>query len=238
MEPAIISLGGSVLFPGKGRGRCFNPIAIDEDLLFRFGDLLKKIPIQLGIVVGGGAPAREYISIAKRITDNPKDLDRVGIEATITNAQLVAVALNKYELDVNDEIPRSIEEAVQMFGVHKCVVMGGTEPGQTTDAVAVKLAVASGIGKVINISRADAIYSEDPTKNPNAKRFRKMNYKMLEDVILKSTYRPGQKLVFDQLATTLARAHNIELHFVGTVDDLEKALLGKRHNGTVVKENI
>jgi len=231
--PIIISLGGSVLAPG-GRGKKAAPVKINMKLIDEFCELIKEFDARLGIVVGGGATARAYIGETAKMTDDKRMLDLVGIQATRINAQVLISAMAKKGLLVNTIVPRTIEEAAQMFTTNKFVVMGGTEPGQTTDAVAVKLASTARSVKIINFSRVDAIYTEDPKKNKTAKKLQHITHNMLEDIIIKSAHEPGQSMVFDQLATTLATAHNLELHFVGNIKDFGGALKGKKHKGTVV----
>lgn len=238
---AVLSLGGSVLLPGVSKGRrLINPILLNTKLiqdictLFKGLELFEDTDEKIGIVVGGGAPARAYIDETSKITDDRKMLDLVAIEVTRTNAQIMVSAMDRYGLPVNKTIPRTIDEAVGMFSINQFVVMGGTEPGQTTDAVSVKLATCVKAGRVINYSDVDAVYTENPKTNPKARKLHKISHEMLENIILKTAYKPGQSMIFDQLATTLATAHNIELDFVGTIKDLENALMGNRHRGTVV----
>ena len=48
---------------------------------------------RIGIVVGGGAAAREGINLARPIIDNEDRLDRIGIAATRLNATMIRESL-------------------------------------------------------------------------------------------------------------------------------------------------
>ena len=54
----------------------------------------------------------------------------------------------------------------------------------------------------------------------------------------KDNRRAGENFIFDVLASKLLARSEIEGHFVSgkKLDDLEKAIMGKKHNGTVVKK--
>ena len=74
---------------------------------------------KLALVIGGGAPAREGIGLARSIINtNTEALDRIGIAATRLNATIVAEALIETGNDVCPLIPTNIQDAVEYSENH------------------------------------------------------------------------------------------------------------------------
>ena len=121
MNSVVISLGGSII--SKDR--------LNLELMEKFSETMKLISTydKFGIVVGGGKLARTYISDLKKYNVNDNILDEIGINATRINA----LAMTTFFDDVNSKIPTTINDAAEMIHNYRYVVMGGTEPGHTTD---------------------------------------------------------------------------------------------------------
>jgi len=129
----------------------------------------------------------------------------------------------------------TVEETVSAFGSGKIVVMGGTEPGHTTDAVATMVAGRIGAKRVVNATSVDAVYSDDPKKDPNAKRFSELTIKELSEIVYKE-HDASRSSVFDPLGIKLAMRDRIDISMVDGRDlnEVRNAILGKKINGTVV----
>ncbi|MFA5412224.1 MAG: UMP kinase [Candidatus Micrarchaeia archaeon] len=221
----VISLGGSLI---NGTG------SIDHAFLKEFKDMVMKSGEELGIVTGGGKVAREYASAAREFCGNNFVADEAAVAATRLNAQLMLALFRDV---AHPKVFRDFGKAAAALGGHKIVVMGGTIPGITTDTDSVLLAEAIGAKRLVNLSNVDGIYDSDPKGNPSAKKFDKMTHAQLLEMAQKYDQRaPGTNFVFDMVACKLAKRSGIELHFVGgkNVKDLEKAVKGKRHAGTIV----
>ncbi|MBD3397703.1 UMP kinase [Candidatus Micrarchaeota archaeon] len=221
----VISLGGSMV---NGTG---DP---DINFLKKFKSLLKGKE-KIGIVVGGGKIARDYVKAASNFSKNQFWGDTLAVYATRLNSALVTRAFAKEACPV---VFQDFESAAIASEEYRIVVMGGTIPGITTDTDSVLLAEAMNANRVINISNVDGIYDSDPRKNKNAKMFRKMSFKQLLDLANASDKRaPGTNFVFDVIACKLAARTKMELHFVGgkNIQDLPKAMKGKTHRGTIIK---
>jgi len=121
----VISYGGSILAPEE----------IDTGFISRVAELLKKAEGSVYVVVGGGEIAREYIERGRELGANESLLDEIGILATRMNAYLLLSALGS---EAYPRVAESIDEAIT--AKQRIVVMGGTVPGHTTDAVAALLA--------------------------------------------------------------------------------------------------
>jgi uridylate kinase len=224
----VLSIGGSSIIPdGKP----------DLQFLKAMANLIKKSKNSFGILCGGGTFARVYASAARELGASEYEADSIAIRSTRQNAHLLLMALRSVGVDACERVIDDFELAKEPARESKAVVMGGTIPGITTDTDSVLLAEAIGGKRLVNISNVDAIYDSDPKKNPNAKKFSKMTYEELITLASSSDKRmAGTNFVFDLLACKLIARSKIETHFVSfkRMDDVENAIEGKKHGGTVV----
>jgi uridylate kinase len=223
-EKVVVSIGGSVLIPGKD----------DPEYIMKLASLLRRLSknVQLVVVVGGGKIARYYTETGKQVGGTTFECDILGIGTTRLNAQLLAIALGG--LSVTD-IPLTAKEAADRSTPEKIVVMGGTEPGHTTDAVAAMVAKAMHADRIVNATSVDAVYSEDPKKNPDAKRFSRLTIDELGKIVNRE-HMSGQNGVFDPLGIKIAKEECIDIVIVDgrNFDELRNAILGKNIFGTYV----
>ncbi len=224
----VLSVGGSSVNPdGKP----------DVEYLKKLAQIIKKSKNSFGILTGGGSVARAYANAARSLGASEYAADSIAITSTRQNAQLVIAALAGAGIDVHPKALFDFDAAIEPAKKNKAVVMGGTIPGITTDTDAVLLAEAVGAKRLVNISNVEAIYDSDPRKNTSAKRFTKLNYDELIKLASESDKRmAGTNFVFDMLACKLIARSKIEAHFVSgkNLADMENAIEGKKHNGTVV----
>ncbi|MEW6035607.1 MAG: UMP kinase [Candidatus Micrarchaeota archaeon] len=224
----VLSIGGSSIIPdGKP----------DLAFLRAISALIKKSRNSFGILCGGGTVARLYANAARELGAGEYEADSIAIRSTRQNAHLFLTALRGAGIDVYERVVEDFELAKEPSRECKAVVMGGTIPGITTDTDSVLLAEAIGARRLVNVSNVDAIYDSDPRKNPAAKRFQRMSYDELIALASSSDKRmAGTNFVFDLLACKLIARSKIETHFVSfrKMDDLEAAVEGKKHSGTVV----
>lgn len=222
----VISLGGGMM----------NPDGIpDVSLIKNICSMLADSKHDFGIVTGGGKIARIYADAARQLGANEFEADEVAIITTKQNAKLLITALGELAYP---KVIEDFDSAAQAAFEKKVVVMGGTIPGITTDSDSVLLAEKLHAKRLVNISNVDAIYDSNPRTNPKAKKFDKLTYEGLIQLAVSSDKRmAGQNFVFDILACKLAARSKIELHFVSgkNISDVENAIEGKKHSGTVVK---
>ena len=182
MKYIVISLGGSIISTDK----------LNLELMEKFSDTVSDIKSydKFGIVVGGGKLARSYISDLKRYNVNDNILDEIGINATRINA----LALTTFFDDANSKIPTTINDATEMVHNYRYVIMGGTEPGHTTDTVSTLLAERIGAKILINATSVDGVYSDDPKKNKNAEKFNELSYNDAIDLSIRNSKGAGTKI--------------------------------------------
>jgi len=225
MEKVVVSVGGSILIPDK------NDFVFIKDLADLLIDVSKEI--LLIIVCGGGRVARYYTNTGRELGGNVFELDMMGIGATRLNAELLRIALKDAAYG---GIPNTAEEAAEASKGGKIVVMGGTAPGHTTDAVSAMVAGKIGCRRIVNATSVDAVYSDDPKKDPNAKRFAELTIKELSDIVC-AEHDAGKSFVFDPLGVRLAMRDRIDIMVVDGRDlgEMRNAILGKKIKGTTVR---
>jgi len=225
MQTIVLSLGGSLVNPGTP----------DKQYVSSLARLLRSTKHKFGIVVGGGRLARKWAEAARKKGASEFEADEAAIDATKKNAQFVIDTIGR---DVNRVVCNTFEQAREHAEKHRFVVMGGTIPGITTDSDATLLAECLKAKRLVNLSNIDGIYSDNPVRNRNARKFPRLSYQQLIDLAGKHDMRKaGTHFVFDFLACKLIARSKIEAHFVHgrNLLDVRRAIEGKPHGGTVVK---
>ncbi|MEG9194767.1 MAG: UMP kinase [Candidatus Methanoglobus sp.] len=216
----VLSLGGSVFEGGAERIRSFARV-LDEI----------SSENELFVVVGGGKLARELIGKARELGANETMCDYIGIAVTRINAMLLAIAMRNSA----KRIPENFIEAQELSKNYSAVVMGGTFPGHTTDATSALLAEFVNADLLLNATSVDGVYSEDPKKNPNARKFERITPSELVRLIANSSMEAGVNVVMDLLSAKIIERSRIRtVIFRGEPENILKVLRGERI-GTVVE---
>ncbi|EQD78855.1 putative Uridylate kinase, archaeal/spirochete, partial [mine drainage metagenome] len=223
-DPWSSPSGGSVFLTGEK----------DAEFLRQLVEGLRAVAKQhpLAVVVGGGKTAREYIRLGRELGLTEIELDELGIDVTRLNARLLASLL----APACPARPlTSVREAVEESSRWSLVVLGGTEPGHTTDAVAALLAERMRAERLVNATRSGGIYDRDPATDPAATLLKSLTFPQFRAMVEAGTDgRAGQEFIFDRLGVErLARAR-IPLAVVQgrDVEQLRNALLGKVFRGS------
>jgi uridylate kinase len=226
-ETIVLSLGGSVFRTGAG----------DAEYLRALATLLRKLAegARLVITTGGGRTAREYIDLGRELGLTDVELDEVGIDVTRLHARLLAATLGP---PVPPVPAASIAEAVRESHRGTTVVLGGTEPGHTTDGVAALLATRLRASRLVNATNVGGLYDRDPHKDAKALRIDRIGWEEFRTRLTElGRGKPGQEFVFDQLGAELLERARIPIFIVDgrNLGELESALLGRAFIGTRVE---
>jgi len=230
VAPTIIALGGSLLYG-------------DHDVKTWLGQLRQTIVHlegngrKIGLVVGGGKPARDGIQLAKDLVSDRFKLDEIGIAATRLNATVLQTMLAEIGCNVSNIIPTTTDEAASLFESFDIVVMGGTKPGHTTDAVSVAFARDAGAAHVIIATNVSHVYTADPSTNEDAEPIETLTLKELQEITGKEALGPGQSAAVDPIAVNWAIDCGLR---IGVLDGrnirrIEDALEGRPFEGTLVQ---
>ncbi len=227
--PVVLALGGSLLRPEESERHAW---------LLALADLISNIETSIGIVVGGGAPAREAIELAKPVIDDVASLDEIGIAATRLNAAIVAQVLQGAGIDICIGIPSDVSSAARGLQKHRVVVMGGTRPGHTTDNVAIRLAIEAGAARCLIATNVSHVYSSDPRTNPDAFSIESMTLSELQQIVGPPVHgQAGGSGVIDPIGVQAAIDHNLPLAVLDgrEINRIGDALAGNSFIGTQVE---
>ncbi len=221
----IVSIGGSVLAKElqpenfKGYATVIKAIGKDHTVF---------------IVTGGGRAAREYIGVARYLGSDEATCDFIGIDITRLNARLLIAALGDAAYY---EPPLNYKEARNASLTGKIVVMGGVTPGQTTDAVSAVLSEYVGADLLINATSIDGVYTSDPKKNKDARKFETMTPHQLIEIVMKTEMVAGANSPIDLLAAKIIERSNIKTIVLNgeNPQNILDAVQGK-YRGTVIEK--
>ncbi|ACB40536.1 UMP kinase [Pyrobaculum neutrophilum] len=210
----------------KLSGRIFE----DEELVLKYAEAIKSYGVKIAVVTGGGELARRYISAAKRGGASNTFQDLIGIYASRLNALLLISLLG----DAYPKVPTNIEEFLEAWRSHRVVVAGGFQPGQSTATVAALVAEAAGASVLLNAANIDAVYSDDPRKNPKAERLPHLKYDEFERIVRSSSL-PGGYELMDVWSISILRRNCITVYiFDGRRPEHIGAILRGENPGTKI----
>ncbi len=188
---------------------------------------------QLVSVAGGGENARTYIAAARKLGAEESTCDLLGIQLTRANGELLRIALGPTAVA---KLPDSIRELPHLVGNGKVVVMGGLQPGQSTNAVAALAAEITRADMLVNATDVEGVYTEDPKKNPKAKLIRSVHVDKLMNWAMSGEVFAGRYELLDPLALKILQRARIPTRFVSLQDpdNIIGALKGREIGTRVV----
>jgi uridylate kinase len=218
-----VSIGGSVLG------------ADDPDQLDGYAAAIEQIDDanDVSVVVGGGPVAREYIHSARSCGANEMELDALGIAATRLNARALITALDTDSVTAPLE---TYEAAAERLRSGLLPVMGGVQPGQTTDAVAVALAEYTDADRLVLATSVPGVYDADPNEEPDAERYGRLSASDLVDLIVNERIDAGSSVPVDLLAAKLIERAGVDAIVVDGHDptNVVDAAVNDRFEGTEI----
>jgi len=219
----VFALGGSIVHPNN----------IDEEYVAKFAKFANELAKKhkLGIVIGGGKLARRKIEEARKKGANQSECDYLGIDASRYNASVVSQAMG-----ILSHIPESLKDARKIMdkGV---VIMGGTEPGHSTDAVAVLLAEYANADIVFKLTDVAGIYDKDPQRFKDATMFKELSIEQLEKMVVGLSQEAGKYELVDIIAVEILKRSKIKMIALDghDLDNIGRAIEGKSFVGTVIR---
>lgn len=222
----ILALGGSVVVPVDKVDQAYA-----KEFASLVNDLSKKHKI--GIVVGGGKTARKAIAEAKSAGKNQAECDYAGIDASRENAAAVGKALGLKQKG----IPENFKEARKILEKEGVVIMGGTEPGHSTDAVAAILGEYCNADLILNLTNVNGVYDKDPKASKDAKLLKQISPKRLEQMVLEIAQHAGKYELMDLVAVKILQRSGIKCIALNGRDlgNVKAAIDGKGFTGTIIQ---
>ncbi len=231
----LLKLSGESLMGDKNYG-------IDAQRLDDYASDIKQAVeqgVQIAIVIGGGNIFRG-LSGASQGFDRVKG-DQMGMLATVINSLALSSALTAH--GVKNSVMTAIRmepighfynkwEAIELMESGQVVILsGGTgNPFFTTDTGSSLRGIELETDVMLKGTRVDGIYTADPEKDKNAKKFKAISYQEI--------YKRGLK-VMDLTATTMCMENNLPI----VVFDMDSkgnllSVLAGEEIGTYVGNNI
>ncbi len=203
----LLKLSGEALMGKKSFG-------IDNDRLSQYAEEIKQAVnegVQVAIVIGGG-------NIFRGIQAEQGGMDRVqgdymGMLATVINSMALQSALENLNVETRLQSAIKMEQICEAFIRRKAVrhlekgrvVIFGAGTGNpyfTTDTAATLRAIEVEANVILKGTRVDGIYTADPEKDPDAKKY--------ESISFSEVYEKGLE-VMDMTAFTLCKENNLPI---------------------------
>ena len=222
----VAAIGGSILLQDYNAER------------FReYAKLLKEQSEEheIFVVVGGGRPARDYIGVVRDLGAGEAKCDDIGIEVTRVNAKLMLLALGDAAYQ---RVPHNFQEALEFAATGKIVVMGGTEPAHSTDAVSAILAEYVQADLLVNLTAVDGLYTKDPKKFDDAELIEEITASDMMGIISGNEVKAGTYEFIDMTAIQMIKRSNLETVIANGNEpqNLIKAIKGEKIGTRVISE--
>ncbi len=230
----LLKISGEVLMGNQAFG-------IDLDMVGRIADEIitcTKNGTQVALVIGGGNIFRGLAGAAKGM--DRVSADHMGIMATIMNALAMQGVLRSKGVDARVLSAISMPTVCETYASHKgihhlekgrvVICAGGTGlPFFTTDTGATLRAAELKCDALFKGTSVDGVYSADPKKDPNAKRFETVSFK---DILT------NDLRIMDPAAIALARDNNIPVvvFSIRERDNIARVVKGEGTFTTVTKD--
>ena len=222
----VVAIGGSILLKEYDSKKFQEYSAILKDLTKEH---------EIFVVVGGGKPARQYISVVRDLGAGEAQCDDIGIEVTRINAKLMLSALGDAAYQ---RVPHNFQEALEFSATGKIVVMGGTEPAHSTDAVSAILAEYVQADKLINLTSVDGMYTKDPNKFEDAELVPEITATDLLAFLSDKDVKAGTYEFFDTTAVQMIKRSDLETVITNGFEpeNLIKAVNGEPIGTRIINE--
>ena len=180
----VLKLSGEAL-QGK------NPHGIDHSVLASIARQIKEIRylhVDVAVVLGGGNIFRGQENTASRGLDMDRSVaDYMGMLATVINGLALQDVLEKMDMPTRVmtaiEMQRIAEPYIRRRAIRHLekgriviFVAGTGNPYFTTDTTAALRAMEINADAILKATKVDGVYSADPLKVKNAKKFARLKY--------------------------------------------------------------
>ena len=223
----ILKISGEALQGKKGYG-------IDPDVMLSIARQIKEIHnigVEVGIVIGGGNIFRGLAAATKRGMDR-SIADYMGMLATVLNGLALQDSLERIGVFTRVQTAIQMQELAEPYIRRRAIrhlekkrtvifVAGTGNPYFTTDTTAALRATEIEADIILKATKVDGVYTKDPMKNKNAKKFSKMRY---IDVLKR-----GLK-VMDATAISLCMENDLPIIVfnINKKGNIKKVVLGKK----------
>lgn len=177
----LLKLSGEALMGGQTYG--IDPATVD--FIATEVSETTKAGVQVAIVIGGGNIFRGVEATAMGM--ERVSADNMGMLATVINALALQNALERKGITTRVQSAIEMRELAEPYIRRKAVrhlekgrvvifAAGTGNPYFTTDTAAALRAMEIEAEVILKATKVDGVYSDDPMKNPRARRFDRISY--------------------------------------------------------------
>jgi uridylate kinase len=141
--------------------------------------------VQVGVVIGGGNIFRGMKGAASGM--DRATADYMGMLATVMNAMALADAMRRADLEARVQSALRIDQVVEPYIRGRAIrhmeegrvvifAAGTGNPFFTTDTAAALRGSEMAAQIVLKATKVDGVYTADPNKDPNAKRYHRISF--------------------------------------------------------------
>lgn len=183
------------------------------------------------IIVGGGKICRVYQDAAGKIVRvTNEDKDWIGIHASRTNGHLLRTIFREEANPVMIDARGKVKSLT-----HSVTIASGWRPGNSTDYVAMALAMDFRVPEAIVMGHPAHVYNKDPRKLANAQPFMEMTWKEYKKLV-PAKWAPGASAPVDPVAARLAEKAKTQAIVIGPdLKNLQHLLEGREAKGTIIR---
>ncbi len=175
----------------------------------------------------------EYIGAARDLGANETELDHIGIAVTRLNARLLVAALDGRAVSAPAADHVTARTALRRGEVP---VMGGTEAGHTTDAVATVLAEYVDADLLVYATSVPGVFDADPEADPEASKFGQIGVDDLVALAAEMDIDAGSNAPVDLLAAKLLQRAGLRAVVLdGSDPEAVVAAVDGEHSGTDIE---
>ena len=212
---------------------------VDVDVAHAIAEQIKEVHalgVEIAIVVGGG-------NIFRGVSESAGNMDRaaadyIGMLATVMNSVVLQDALEKQDVHTRVmsaiDIPQIAEPFIRRRAVRHLekgrvvIFAGGTgNPYFTTDSAAALRALEIKADVIMKATKVEGVYTADPVKDPDAKRYDSITYQEVLEQQLK---------VMDASAISLCMDNDLPIIVFNMrkAGNIRRVVLGEEGVGTRV----
>jgi len=227
----VLKISGEALMGKLGYG-------IDPEVLKSIALEIKEINqtrVEIAVVIGGGNIFRGLTAASKGMDRSTADY--MGMLATMLNGLALQDALEKAGVDTRVLTAIDMCELAEPYIRRRAVrhlekkrvvifVCGTGNPYFTTDTAAALRAIEIGADMVLKATKVDGVYTKDPVKHKDAKKFEKLDYMEVLQNKLK---------VMDATAVSLCMDNSLPIVVFSMKEkgNIKRAILGAKI-GTII----
>jgi len=185
------------------------PFDMDVSRISSYTDVLLRLKSeghQILVVAGGGEVSRKYISVARRLGATEAFCDNLGIVVSRLNASLLIAKLGE---NAYPKSPSNNDELRVALDSGKITILGGLQPGQSTNAVAAIAADEMKADLFVNATNVEGVYTLDPKKDPKAKLMAEIDSSKLIEMLATKGFEAGGYELFDIVAAKIVERSKI-----------------------------